>query len=98
MKEIIRSKLNSIINKKIVLSKPLEEIGESEDLTEYGLNSISAIRLIIAIEEEFGFKVNDEDLTIDKFNTISNISSYIQSKVKCVSGDSSLKSGISVQE
>jgi acyl carrier protein len=82
MEKTIKDKLNSIIDGKIRLSKSTEEIGDNEDLSNYGLNSISIIRLIISIEENFGFEVDEEDLTIERFNTIANMCEYIQSRVR----------------
>jgi acyl carrier protein len=81
MENTIKDKLNSIINQKLKLSKLSEEIGENEDLSDYGLNSISIIRLIIAIEEEFSIEVDDEELTIEPFKTIGNILAFINSKI-----------------
>jgi acyl carrier protein len=81
MENTIKDKLNSIINQKLKLSKLSEEIGENEDLSDYGLNSISIIRLIIAMEEEFSIEVDDEELTIEPFKTIGNILAFINSKI-----------------
>lgn len=47
-------------------------------LTQIGLDSINVIYVIGAIEEEFGFSFADEDLLIDKFETINKIVEMIK--------------------
>ncbi|MDR2044213.1 MAG: acyl carrier protein [Clostridium sp.] len=47
------------------------------NLETYGLESIEAIKLVVALEESYGFEFNDEDLLFDKFNTIHKLSTLL---------------------
>ena len=49
------------------------EIHGEEDLSTYGMTSISAMRLLIELEEKYNFEFEDRDLLIEKFNTLSKL-------------------------
>jgi acyl carrier protein len=45
-------------------------------------DSMGFIRLITFIEDEFGIKISDEDLTEENFESINAITSYILRKIE----------------
>ena len=49
------------------------DIGENDDLTEIGLSSISYIHLVVWLEEKYDFCLKDDDLLIEKLNTLGKI-------------------------
>ena len=51
----------------------IENMGEDEDFVIHGMNSISAIRIIVKLEETYDFELKDEDLLIVRFNTPSKL-------------------------
>ena len=73
---------NKVLGIVAELLKREAKIAEHDDLLLLGLDSISAIKIIVYIEGEFGFEVNDEDLLIENFNTIYKIKEYIRMKLK----------------
>lgn len=81
MKEEIEKSLRKIIKKVVELSKSVEEIGNDDDLTELGMNSITAIELVVEVEEKYNFEFNDEDLLVDNFKTINRLVSYIEKRI-----------------
>lgn len=56
------------------------------DLAALGINSITYVKLVVAIEEEFGFEFDDEDLEVGKFESLNSIISYIENKVQASEG------------
>jgi len=57
------------------------EIGPEESLFDSGiLDSFALTDVIAGVEKEFSIKVPDSDLTPRKFNTISRIVSYVESR------------------
>jgi acyl carrier protein len=42
-----------------------------------GLDSIEALSLAVALEEEFGFNIDDEDLTAELFHSVGTIADYV---------------------
>jgi acyl carrier protein len=67
---------------KSVLEIDGAEINENTEMKEFGINSISFIKLIIAVEEEFGIEFDDQDLEYDKFATVASITAYVKEKMK----------------
>ena len=51
----------------------VKDIKPDEDLMEYGMTSVSCIQLIVKLEEKYEFCFKDEDLLIDKLNTLEKI-------------------------
>lgn len=58
------------------------QIKPEDFLSELGLNSMLFIKFIVLIESEFDVEFGDENLDIGKFNTLSNIISYLESILK----------------
>lgn len=64
-----------------VLEKDLSEvqtIGKAEDLSSFGMDSITFIRFILAVEEAFGITINDSDLLFTKFDTLGKVHTTLQ--------------------
>ena len=69
--------------KKIIAQ--VKEVDESEikqdfNLVDAGFNSITFIKLIIAIENYFSFEFEDDDLDIFKLQTLNKLVEYIENK------------------
>lgn len=59
-----------------------DHIDENENIFESGLvNSLFAIELMTFIEQCFGIKVTIQDLSIERFSSISNIHGFVQEKL-----------------
>lgn len=59
-----------------VLKLPEGELAGMEadrDLRSLGLNSLSAIELIVELENELNIVIDDDDLLLDKLSTLSEI-------------------------
>lgn len=58
-----------------------ETISEDDDFFAQGfVNSLFAMQLVMWVEKEFGFAIEDEDLDIQNFNTINAIASFVERK------------------
>ncbi len=77
----VESKIRSILNENINLQCPVEQVRIEDDLLAVGMDSLGSIRLVVAIEEEFGFEFNDEDLIIDNFRTLEDIICYVKKRI-----------------
>ena len=64
------------------------EIDDDEPLFGEGLgaDSITSLKIVFALEEEFGFEVDDEDLQVELFDSVRTLSQYIAEKQKSVVG------------
>jgi len=58
------------------------DVADDEDLFASGLvNSLFAMQLVLFVEKDFSIKVDNEDLDLDNFRSVSAISGFIQRKL-----------------
>lgn len=75
MEDISNVGILKIIN--TVLQQPITLEQTEEDLSSLGLDSITFIRVIVALEEAFDIEIPDEKLLITEMNTVSKMVSVI---------------------
>lgn len=74
----LQTRIVGIIQK---VSKQPVQVAPDDSLFDSGLlDSFALPDMVSAIEDEFGIKVPDSDLTPRKFETIANIGRYIESR------------------
>lgn len=76
----IQKKVMTIIKSNFEERK-LDKLTLNTDLSSIGIDSISLVKLVVAVECEFDFEFDDEMLLITKFPTIMSMVEYIESKV-----------------
>ncbi|MBF0573939.1 MAG: acyl carrier protein [Desulfamplus sp.] len=77
-KENIIPKLNQFVGQYVNIN----EITPDLDLFASGrVNSLFAMQLVLFVEKEFGFKVENEDLDYENFKSIDAILVFIQRKL-----------------
>ena len=74
-------KVRRIIKENIDLVVDINEIQGDEKFEDFGVNSISFIKLVVATESEFGFEFDDDDLDFIRINTINNLVEYIKNRI-----------------
>lgn len=79
---MIEKKIIQIIAYNIDMQKPLQDILLDLKLVDIGVNSITFIKIVVAIEAEFNFEFGDEDLDYNKFLDIDSLVSYVLTKVR----------------
>jgi acyl carrier protein len=60
--------------------KPEEVTPEASFIDDLGADSLDTVELVMALEEEFGVEIPDEDA--EKIQTVGDASKYIEEKVK----------------
>ena len=60
------------------------ELSEDEPLfgDGYGIDSIAALEIVAAMEQEFSLVVSDEDLVVELFESVRSLAGYIQKKTQ----------------
>lgn len=53
----------------------------NEDLSRLGMDSITFIRIIVALEEEFRIEIPDEYLLMTEMNTISKMADVLSAEI-----------------
>lgn len=75
-REDIEEKVKKVILEHI--SKDVERFGSSSKLSDHGTDSLDAVEIIMAAEEEFGIEIPDEDA--QKMETMEQIVEYVVNK------------------
>ena len=55
-------------------------IGKAKFIEDLGADSLDIVELVMAMEEEFGIEIPDEDA--EKLKTVSDVCNYLQAKGK----------------
>ena len=77
-KDELRAKIKSIVTEGLGVSEDqvTDDAQFSQDL---GADSLDQVELVMALEEEFGAEIRDEDA--DKLNTVGDAIAYIESRL-----------------
>lgn len=73
--KVVLERVKDLVAKELYIEKARVEIG-SQIQRDLGADSLDAVDLIMAVEEEFGILVPDE--TAETFKTVGDIVSYIE--------------------
>ena len=78
-KEQVRLELKALIG------DIMPELGDvdvdANIVNEYGINSVSIIRLIVAAEEKFGVKFTDYELSLESYESFGDLAAVIKEKL-----------------
>lgn len=71
-----------IVDKMRLENRKPEEITDTMPLfgEGLGLDSIDALELVVALEQEFGIKVDDGEVGVKAFQNIDSLAAFIRSK------------------
>lgn len=78
---MIEEKITEIIIKYSDMEKNFQNIGLELILADIGIDSITFIKIVVAIETEFSFEFGDDELDFCKFPTVKSLVTYVQSRV-----------------
>lgn len=76
------NEIKTLIIEKLDDNISLEDIHDTESLLEdgLGLDSISLINLIVALESHFNIKFSEEDMLLENFSNLKSLSIIIEEK------------------
>ncbi len=52
-----------------------------DPMASFGINSVDFIKIIVAIETEYDFEFLDEDLAMDRFHAVRDLSDYVLQRI-----------------
>lgn len=77
----MRSELTRFLTKELLTDRSPEALAPEEDLLGSGLlDSLGVMQLVWFIETEFGVQVPPEDVTIDNFQSVDRIATYVEGR------------------
>ena len=62
----------------LALDTTRAELSQEESLKESGIDSLTLVALVVAIEEEFGFSFSDDDLQPENLQTLAALISLTE--------------------
>ena len=78
-KEEVRAGLTELIEEEM---PELEEIDMEKDIvSEYGINSVSIIKLIVVAEAKYDISFTDFELSLDEYSTFGDLAMTIKTKL-----------------
>ncbi|MEN1987484.1 acyl carrier protein [Paenibacillus hubeiensis] len=73
--------LITAVKSKVASELAIEEaFNDDADLTNYGLDSMSTVRMLVSLEEEFQVTFEDEDLLLENFRTVLKIAQLLEKR------------------
>jgi len=79
----ILEKLENVFLTEIAVDLGKKSLDPGEDLLEQGiLDSIGIMKLIVFIEENFGIKVEDEEIIPENFQSLSSMVTFVGQKMQ----------------
>lgn len=77
----LRAELKEFILGNYLLSRDTSLLGDSESLIERGIiDSTGALELVLHLEEQYGIKVQDEELHPDNLDSVEKIAAFVERK------------------
>lgn len=77
----LKEKVRDFISENLIVFDDDAEFTDEDNIFEMGfVNSIFAMKLVGYIEEEFGFRVENDDLNISNFSSVNNIVTFVEGK------------------
>lgn len=73
----MKTALRRILSESAGLDVPVDTIADDADLYAAGLTSLASVRLILAIEGEFGFEIPDRMLTRRLFSSLDSLAATV---------------------
>ncbi|UED72193.1 phosphopantetheine-binding protein [Brevibacillus sp. DP1.3A] len=77
----IATQLKEILKRELELGEQVDQLQLKDSLTSIGLSSLSFIKLIVAIENQFNFEFEDEDLNYKVFQTLQDVVNYVEKRI-----------------
>jgi acyl carrier protein len=80
MRDSVRENVIGLIREQMGEDADSMEITKDTPIESIGFNSILFIKLVVAIENKFGFEFDDNKLNFESMKTVEGIVDYILSK------------------
>ncbi len=81
MSDELDRQLKELIVERLFLDIEPESISSDSPLSDYGVDSFLLLELIVAIEEVYGVKFEQSDITADVLESVSSLRALLESKL-----------------
>jgi acyl carrier protein len=83
MNDDIKTRVKTVLAGNVLRDIDISGLGDDTPLLEYGVgvDSVSRLEFLVALEEEFGVRLDEADITPEFFETVNSISDYIAKRM-----------------
>ena len=74
-------KMTHIVKENSEIARQLEKLTLETNLKDLGIDSISFIKIVVAIETEYEIEFEDEQLDANEFTTLGALAAYVESRI-----------------
>ena len=80
----VEAELEAFVLEEIALGRGIRSIDRDEDVLARGIiDSLGVTQLVSFLEEHYGIRVSDDELTPANFSTLESIEGFVSSKQPC---------------
>lgn len=81
----LKARIKKLIVDRLKLEVNPADIGDADPLfgnagNSLGLDSIDALELVLGIEQEFGVKIEDEEVGVEALSSVDALTRFVQTK------------------
>ncbi len=79
----LRARIKRLIVERLKLEMEPSEIGDADPLfggEGLGLDSIDALELVLGLEQEFGVKIEDEEVGAEALSSVDTLADFVRQK------------------
>ena len=76
----IAAKLKELLVERLFLDMTPEELDTNTPLSDYGVDSFLLLEVIVAIEEEFGVRIEQSDIRAETLRSVASLTELVQAK------------------
>ncbi|MFN7940657.1 MAG: acyl carrier protein [Thermoanaerobaculia bacterium] len=78
----VRERIKRVLVERLKLERPIESIGDDEQLfgDGLGLDSIDALELVLGLEQEFDVKIEDEEVGRSAMASVATLADFVLAK------------------
>jgi acyl carrier protein len=81
----LKPRIKNLLVERLKLEMEPSEIGDTDPLFgdfdgSLGLDSIDALELVLGIEQEFGVKIEDEEMGAEVLASVDSVAEFVRSK------------------
>lgn len=82
MSDEFKTRIKTMMVDRLFMPMEPSDIEDDKSLvTEYGVDSLNLLELVVGVEEEFGVQIGDTEFRVSNFETVDALAAFIQAKI-----------------